>query len=174
MKYIKECFAKQVFSCVAFLTLRAYLDRFVATRKNTMADCIFCKIIEGKIPAEVLYENEHVIAVLDVNPIHFGHALVIPKKHCKDFLDLSEEYYHSILQAAHVVTQALVNSLELEGFNLFSNNGSIAGQSVFHFHLHVTPRYRNDDIRFVLNLKKYSNGEMKDYGTKIRQFIQHS
>jgi histidine triad (HIT) family protein len=137
-----------------------------------MTDCIFCKIIAGIISAEVLYENEYAVVVLDVNPIHFGHALVIPKKHYKDFLDLSEETYHSILQAANVVTRALVKSLNLEGFNLFSNNGSIAGQSVFHFHLHITPRYRNDDIRFVLNLKKYSDGEMKNYGTKIRQCIQ--
>jgi histidine triad (HIT) family protein len=66
----------------------------------------------------------------------------------------------------------LVQSLKLEGYNLFSNNGTIAGQSVFHFHLHITPRYRDDNIRFVINLKKYSDGEMKQYGVKIRKFIQ--
>jgi histidine triad (HIT) family protein len=136
-----------------------------------MDDCVFCKIAAGRIPAEVLYENEHAIVVLDVNPIHFGHALVIPKQHCKDFLDLPEHTFHCIMQAANVVARALVQGLELEGFNLFSNNGQIAGQSVFHFHLHVTPRYRDDNIRFVLNLKQYSNGEMKHFGTLIRKFI---
>ncbi len=136
-----------------------------------MTDCIFCKIISGNIPAEILYENDHAIAVLDINPIHFGHALILPKQHSKDFLDLPEDAYHSILQAAKIVAQALVQSLKLEGYNLFSNNGIIAGQSVFHFHLHITPRYRGDNIRFVLNLKEYSDGDMKKYGTMIREFI---
>jgi histidine triad (HIT) family protein len=137
-----------------------------------MTDCVFCKIVLKEIPSEVLYENDKVISVLDINPIHFGHALIIPKQHCNDFLDLPEETYHAILQAAKIVTEALVKSLKLEGYNLFSNNGTIAGQSVFHFHLHITPRYRNDNIRFVLNLKKYSDGEMKEYGTMIRKFIK--
>ncbi len=137
-----------------------------------MTECIFCKIVSKEIPSEVLYENEDVIAVLDINPIHFGHALIIPKQHCDDFLDLPDGAYHSILQAAKIVTKALVQSLKLEGYNLFSNNGRIAGQSVFHFHLHITPRYRDDNIRFLLNLKKYSDGEMKRYGTMIRKFIK--
>ena len=136
-----------------------------------MTDCPFCKIVSKNITAEVLYENDQAIVILDVNPIHFGHALVIPKQHCKDFLDLPEKAYHSIMQAANVVSRALVQSLELEGFNIFSNNGQIAGQSVFHFHLHVTPRYCDDNIRFVLDLKKYSDGEMQRYGTLIRKFI---
>jgi histidine triad (HIT) family protein len=139
---------------------------------SSKTDCIFCNIASKEIPAEVLYENDKVISVLDINPIHFGHALIIPKQHCNDFLDLPDETYHSILQAAKIVTQALVQSLNLEGYNLFSNNGTIAGQSVFHFHLHITPRYRDDNIRFVLNLKKYSDGEMKEYGTMIRKFIK--
>ena len=139
-----------------------------------MTDCIFCKIISGEIPAEILYENDHAVAVLDINPIHYGHALILPKDHCNDFMELPDESYHSILQAAKVVTEALVESLKLEGYNLFSNNGTIAGQSVFHFHLHVTPRYRDDNIRFVLNLKKYSDGDLNRYGTMIRKFIKPS
>jgi histidine triad (HIT) family protein len=154
-----------------FLTLRAYLDKFLY-RKNTMTECIFCKIISRKIPSEILYEDDHIISLLDINPIHFGHALILPKQHCKDFLDLPSETYHSLLQTAHIVTHALVQSLHLEGYNLFSNNGQIAGQSVYHFHLHVTPRYPDDNIRFILKLKQYSDGEMKHFGTMIRQHIQ--
>jgi histidine triad (HIT) family protein len=137
-----------------------------------MTDCVFCKIVSGIIPAEILYENGQTIALLDINPIHFGHALILPKKHCNDFLDLPDKTYHSILQAAWVVTDALVQSLKLEGYNIFSNNGAIAGQSVFHFHLHITPRYRNDNIRFVLNLKKYPDSDIQRYGTMIRKFIK--
>jgi histidine triad (HIT) family protein len=140
--------------------------------EKKMTDCVFCKIISKKIPAEILFENEHVLSFLDINPIHFGHALILPKQHCRDFLDLPSEAYHSILQAANIVAKALVQSLQLEGYNLFSNNGLIAGQSVFHFHLHVTPRYAEDNIRFVLKLKEYPDGELKRYGAMIRQHIQ--
>ncbi len=139
-----------------------------------MSDCVFCRIVSGEIAAEVLFENEHVVSILDINPIHFGHALVIPKIHFRDFLALDPGCYASLLSATRVVTDALVKGLNLEGFNLFSNNGRIAGQSVFHFHLHVTPRYHDDDIRFVLQLKKYGNGEMKQYADLIRNHIEHS
>lgn len=139
-----------------------------------MSDCVFCRIVAGEVPSEILFENEHVVAILDINPIHFGHALIVPRKHYRDFLDLAPECYPPLLDAARTVSAALVEGLKLEGFNLFSNNGRIAGQSVFHFHLHITPRYENDDIRFVLNLKKYNNGEMKQYADRIRQHIQHS
>jgi len=130
--------------------------------------CVFCRIIKREVPAEVLFENERVISILDINPIHFGHALVIPKRHCQDFLGLDEAELGEILKGSQRVAQALVSTLGLEGFNIFSNNGAIAGQSVFHFHMHVTPRYPNDNIRFVLRLQSYTNGAMADYGKRIR------
>lgn len=134
-------------------------------------NCPFCKIIHRELPAEILYENDRVISILDINPIHFGHALVIPKTHCLDFLTIPETDLHHVLHAAQTVAKALVTSLQLEGFNVFSNNGSIAGQSVFHFHLHVTPRYAHDNIRFVLELKKYESGKLKEYAQRIRDHI---
>lgn len=137
-------------------------------------DCIFCRIASGETPAEVLFENDQVVSILDINPIHLGHALIIPKQHYPDFLALEPQCYESLLEAAKVVARALVKSMNLEGFNLFSNNGSIAGQSVFHFHLHVTPRYPNDNIRFVLELKKYQDGEMRRYADLIRNHIEQT
>ena len=139
-----------------------------------MNDCVFCKIVNGEIPSEILFENEQVVTILDINPIHFGHALIVPRKHFRDFLELEPQCYPSLLDAARIVSPALVRGLNLEGFNLFANNGRIAGQSVFHFHLHVTPRYPDDDIRFVLKLKKYENGKMKQYADLIRNHIEHS
>jgi len=136
------------------------------------SDCVFCRILSGEIPSEILFENDRVVAILDVNPIHFGHALVLPRMHYRDFLELDPQCYSSLLDAAKVVSKALVEGLGLEGFNIFSNNGRIAGQSVFHFHLHVTPRYQDDDIHFVLKLKKYKNGEMKHYADLIRNHIE--
>jgi histidine triad (HIT) family protein len=134
--------------------------------------CIFCQIIAREIPAEILFENNCAIAILDVNPIHYGHTLVIPKNHHRDFLDVPENELAAIMHAVHVVSSALVKSFGLEGFNFFSNNGAVAGQSVFHFHIHVTPRYANDNIRFVLKLKRYEGDDMKGVAEKIRGSIK--
>jgi len=139
-----------------------------------MNNCVFCKIIAREIPAEILFENEDALCILDINPIHFGHSLVIPKVHCRDFLDVSPSAFNGLLNAAHKVARATVRSLQLDGFNIFSNNGHTAGQSVFHFHLHITPRYPDDNIRFVLELKKYKNGEMEEYGNRIRTSIHEN
>ncbi|MBI4428244.1 MAG: HIT family protein [Ignavibacteriales bacterium] len=149
------------------------MDRFTKCRM-VATDCTFCRIISRKLPAEILFEDKHVLCILDINPIHYGHALVIPKLHCKDFLELPQEYLPGIFHSAQVVARAVVSCLNLEGFNIFSNNGRIAGQSVFHFHLHVTPRYEDDNIKFVLKLKSYENGEMEKYAKLIRQHIKMS
>ena len=134
--------------------------------------CIFCKIIAKEIPAEILFENDCAISILDVNPIHYGHALVIPKNHHVDFLDVPEKELAGIMHAVHVVARALVKSFALKGFNFFSNNGTVAGQSIFHFHIHITPRYPDDNIRFVLKLKRYEGDDMKEVASKIRASIQ--
>ncbi len=132
---------------------------------------MFCKIAAHQLPAEILYETENVVAILDINPIHYGHALVIPKTHCTDFLHVREVDLHDVLHVTQIVARAMVESLELEGFNIFSNNGKAAGQSVFHFHMHVTPRYPDDDIKFVLTLKTYDGNAMATYAEKIRRHI---
>lgn len=134
-------------------------------------DCVFCRIIHRSAPAEWLYENEDAISILDRRPIHFGHALVIPKFHCSNFLELPATSMNRVMEATSLVCRALVRGLELEGFNIFSNNGEVAGQSVFHFHWHITPRYPNDNIRFELTLKNYSDGQMASFAQRIRDHI---
>jgi histidine triad (HIT) family protein len=135
------------------------------------AECVFCKIARHQMPAEILYETNNVVAILDINPIHYGHALVIPKAHCVDLLHVRESDLHDVLHATQVVARAIVGSLKLDGFNIFSNNGRIAGQSVFHFHMHITPRYPSDNIHFVLELKSYSGNAMTQYAENIRKHI---
>jgi len=137
-----------------------------------MSDCAFCRIIRGELPAEVLYSNEHVIAILDINPIHFGHVLVIPRVHCVTFLDLPVSELPDLIRATQMVARAIVKTFQPQGFNIFSNNGVAAGQSVFHVHFHVTPRYTDDQIRFVLKLKKYEGSDMARYGEKLREYIR--
>jgi histidine triad (HIT) family protein len=122
-------------------------------------------------PAEILYENDVAISILDKRPIHFGHALILPKQHCETFLEVPPSTLSGLMEATRTVCEALTRTLRLEGFNIFCNNGAVAGQSVFHFHWHVTPRYRNDNIRFELALKEYSDGEMALVANRIREHI---
>ncbi len=136
-----------------------------------MPRCEFCSIISGEAPAEVIFRNEHAIAILDIRPIHRGHVLVIPVRHSGDLLEVPEADCDGLFRALRVVTRGVVDALRPPGFNVFSNNGKAAGQSVFHFHFHVTPRYHEDNIRFVLELKSYQQNEMSEYGRKIRDAI---
>jgi histidine triad (HIT) family protein len=129
---------------------------------------IFNKIINREIPAEILYETKSLISIIDIMPIHYGHALIIPKKEYKDFLEVPEAELGELFAAAQKVAGALVKTFNLEGFNFFANNGEVAGQSVFHFHIHVIPRYANDGISFHRNLKKYAEGQAKEVADKIR------
>ncbi|MEI7907285.1 MAG: HIT family protein, partial [Bacteroidota bacterium] len=132
---------------------------------------IFTKIINREIPSEVLYETDKVISIIDIMPIHYGHALIIPKKEYRNFLEVPEAELGELMIVTQKVAKSLVKTFNLDGFNFFANNGEVAGQSVFHFHIHVTPRYSNDNISFQLNLKKYSEGQMKEVADKIRANI---
>jgi len=139
-----------------------------------MKRCEFCSIIRGEAPAEVLFRNEQAIAILDIRPIHFGHVLVLPVRHVETFIDVPPAECDGLMGALHTVTRAVVDALKPPGFNVFSNNGSAAGQSVFHFHFHITPRYADDNIKFILELKRYQRDEMSEYGRKIRHAIDPS
>jgi histidine triad (HIT) family protein len=133
--------------------------------------CAFCRIIRGEAPAHLVYENRHAIAILDINPIHFGHVLVIPRTHCATYIDVPQAELADLALATRVMSRAIVDALQPPGFNIFSNNGRAAGQSVFHFHFHVTPRYEDDNIKFILTLKQYAGQEMGDYADRIRRSV---
>lgn len=111
-------------------------------------DCIFCGIVAGDIPSTDLYEDDQVLAFLDVNPVAEGHALVIPKAHHERVTDFDTETTAAVFDAARQIARALDASLEPDGFNLFQSNGEAAGQEVFHAHVHVVPRHEDDEIRF--------------------------
>ena len=137
-----------------------------------MTECEFCRIIRGETAAEVLFKSAHALAILDINPIHYGHVLVMPLRHYATFLEVPGDELSGLINAVKTVSQAVVRSLRPPGFNIFSNNGKAAGQSVFHFHFHITPRYDDDNIRFVLTLKKYGGDDMLQYANLIRTAIQ--
>ncbi len=108
--------------------------------------CIFCKIANGEIPSYKLYEDDFFIVILDRFPSNLGHTLIIPKKHFDNIYTLTDEYSEKIFPLAVKIANALKKQLNLEGLNILQNNGEISGQSVEHFHLHLIPRFKDDEI----------------------------
>ena len=108
-----------------------------------MADCIFCKIVAGEIPSYTIHEDEDFKVILDINPASKGHALIIPKVHYADLYDIDEEVAGRAMKLAKKLATRMTNVFKCEGFNLLQNNNEAAGQTVFHFHLHLIPRYAN-------------------------------
>ncbi len=109
-------------------------------------DCIFCKIIKGEIPSHKIYGDEHTFAFLDINPISNGHTLVIPKHHHENLLTASEEDTALVAKTVKKIANAVKKTFNADGVNILQANGTAAGQSVFHYHVHVVPRMENDGL----------------------------
>ena len=107
-------------------------------------NCIFCKIANGEIPSTTLYEDEDFRVILDLGPATRGHALLLPKEHYANLFELDDAVAAKALVAAKKVAAKMKAALGADGFNLVQNNGGAAGQTVFHFHMHLIPRYTND------------------------------
>lgn len=109
-------------------------------------NCIFCKILNGEIPSAKLYEDEDFAIILDVCPASLGHALILPKEHYGNLFEMPEELISKCMNLAKVWGDKLVKGLNADGLNLVQNNGIAAGQTVFHYHLHLIPRYEGDSV----------------------------
>jgi histidine triad (HIT) family protein len=109
--------------------------------------CIFCAIVAGEAPAEVLDQDEHTVTMMDINPATKGHALVIPREHTEDLLSISEEDLQHTAIAAQRIAKRMEKTLEPDGFNLINAARVAAWQTVFHFHIHVIPRYEDDPLK---------------------------
>jgi histidine triad (HIT) family protein len=109
-------------------------------------NCIFCKIANGEIPSATLYEDEAFRVILDLNPASKGHALILPKKHAANLFELPDETAGKAIVLAKKIAGTLQEGLQAEGVNLVQNNGEAAGQTVFHFHMHIIPRYAQDTV----------------------------
>ena len=124
-----------------------------------MNQCIFCKIINKEIPGQILFENEHVLAFLDISQTTKGHTLVIPKKHAEDVFSMSEEDMCHIFSVVPKLANALKTTFNADGMNIVNNNKPVAGQTVFHYHVHLIPRYSTEDsfqINYTNNMSKYT------------------
>ncbi|WP_251554869.1 HIT family protein [Neobacillus muris] len=139
-----------------------------------MSDCIFCKIINGEIPAAKVYENEHVLAFLDISQVTKGHTLVIPKVHKENLFELTPEIAGQVYSAVPEIAMALKKEFEPEALNTINNNGELAGQTVFHFHIHLIPRYGKGDglgVVWKSNQSDYTSEQLQEMAANISSRI---
>lgn len=134
-------------------------------------DCIFCRIAAGEIPSSTVYEDEDVRVILDLNPASKGHALILPKEHYDDVCSLDEKLAAKLLPLAARVGKAMKKGLGCSGFNLVQNNGIAAGQTVFHFHMHVIPRYEGGPDMVNWQPGSSTADELAETAGKIRQML---
>ncbi|MBI2651847.1 HIT family protein [Candidatus Woesearchaeota archaeon] len=136
-----------------------------------MEECIFCKIVDGKIPAAKVYEDAYVVSFLDIMPANKGHCLVVPKNHAQTLIEMDENDLIEAMKAAKKVARALSLSFGNGSFNLVMNNGKEAGQLVNHAHIHIIPRFQKDRLRIKWSHLKYEGDEIKEHAEKIKKFI---
>ena len=134
-------------------------------------DCLFCAIAAGDIPSRQVYADDAAIAFLDINPFKRGHTLVIPRRHVDDLL-APDEALTEIAPAVSATARLLTERLGADGVNLLVNSGSVAGQEVFHLHVHVVPRSKGDGLRgFFWPRTRYAEGELAAYGQVLRDAL---
>jgi histidine triad (HIT) family protein len=129
--------------------------------------CLFCRIISREIPAQVIYEDDQVLAFLDINPVSKGHTLVIPKEHADNLSAGTPQAAAALMAAVYTLAPKIMQALGAQGYNLGMNHGEVAGQEVLHTHLHIMPRYEGQPRTFT---KLHpSPEELQTVGDKIRQ-----
>lgn len=135
-----------------------------------MSDCIFCKIRDGQLPSAKIYEDDELLAFLDITPINPGHTLVIPKQHYVDIRDMPEALIGSLFAKSKEIAKAVIAGVGADSFNIGMNNGKGAGQVVFHAHAHIMPRFPNDG-HSLWEGKPYAEGEREKTQQKIMRQI---
>lgn len=134
-----------------------------------MADCIFCKIANGKISSATLYEDEQFRVILDLGPASRGHALILPKDHYANLYEIPEELAASAMILGKKMASVMTKALGCTGFNLVQNNGQAAGQTVFHFHVHLIPRYDDDNVKLGWKMGELTDADKEELLSKIKK-----
>lgn len=132
-------------------------------------DCIFCKIANGMIPSKTIYENSDCKVILDISPASKGHTLIIPKEHFDNIFDMDSDTAGKIFSLGAAVARALKQATGCEGMNVVQNNGVIAGQTVFHFHLHLIPRYEGDNVTVHWTPKEISEEQLEEIVSIVKR-----
>ncbi len=136
-----------------------------------MDDCIFCKIINGDIPSAKVYEDDRVMAFLDIGPVNKGHTLVVPKKHSSNVLEDDLEDLNACMKAVQIVAKAVIKTVNAGGFNLITNTNNAAGQVIPHTHFHIIPRFKDDGLKHWPH-RRYKEGEMQELQKNITASIE--
>ena len=131
-------------------------------------DCIFCKIAAGEIPSATLYEDGDFRVILDLGPASKGHALIIPKEHYRNLYDIDDEKAAKILPLAKKMRNKMTEVLGCDGYNLVQNNEECAGQTVFHFHMHMIPRYKGDNVGLGWHMGKLTDADKNEILEKMK------
>lgn len=131
-------------------------------------NCIFCKLANGDIPTATLYEDDDFRVILDAGPASKGHALILPKEHYANLYELDDELAAKVMVLAKKMITKLTDVLGCDGYNIVQNNGEAAGQTVFHFHLHMIPRYKNDNVGLGWNMGQLTDEDKEDILSKLK------
>jgi histidine triad (HIT) family protein len=134
--------------------------------------CIFCKIVRKQAPASIIYEDESVIAFLDIRPLNLGHTLVIPKKHYVDIFDISEDQLSQVHKVAKQVSTAVKKATNADGISIIQQNSRAAGQDIFHLHVHVVPRFEGQKLPSFSALKEVERAKLEGVAKKIKQQLK--
>ena len=132
------------------------------------SDCLFCGIVAGDVPGQIVDSDEHTVAFMDISPATKGHALVVPREHADDLMDISDEDLERTMAAARRLARRMDEALEPDGFNILNSCRAAAWQTVFHFHVHVVPRYDDDPLELPWVPSEGDADEIKQIADRIR------
>lgn len=136
------------------------------------SNCIFCKLANGEIPTNTLYEDDDFRVIFDVSPVSKGHALIIPKNHYKNIYDIEEDVLSKAALLAKKMVKVMTDEFNADGFNIIQNNEEAAGQTVFHFHMHLIPRYKGDKAIKFGESKESDDGQLKIMAEQIKKALE--
>jgi histidine triad (HIT) family protein len=136
-----------------------------------MSDCVFCKIVAGQIPSTRVFEDEHTLAFMDLGHVNPGHTLVAVKKHAANVFELDEMQAEAIARAVVKISRALKKTFEPEGLSVYQANGKAAGQTVFHYHVHLVPRHDGDGMALTWPVKNPPREKLEEYAARIRALL---
>ena len=136
-----------------------------------MDNCIFCKILKNEIPSSTVYEDDKFRAIMDIGPVAKGHVILLAKEHAANLLEADDELLSAALPAVKKVAKAVKKTVGCDGINILQNNGEEAGQTVFHLHIHVIPRNKEDGVKLPPPMVTYADGEAAELAKKIKENI---
>jgi histidine triad (HIT) family protein len=134
-----------------------------------MSDCVFCKIVAGQIPSTRVYEDEHTLAFMDIGQVNPGHVLVAAKKHADNLYALDDAQVAALARTGARVARAIRDAFKPEGLSVYQANGKAAGQTVFHYHVHLLPRHAGDGMELTWPVKNPPRGTLEGYAERIRK-----